>query len=191
MSKLAKPLPSQQELQEWFDYRDGDFYRKKGRRGAKAGSKAGHVHTDKQTGRQCIHVGFNQSGSKHKLYLIHRLIWAWHGKSLEPNQEIDHIDGNSLNNRIENLRAVSSKQNQENIKSSNKNSKSGVRGVCWDKPLKKWVAYITHNGEKKHLGVYVNKEDAIAARISAEKECFTHAPNRDNESVIVEKSGKK
>ena len=184
MSKLAIPLPSQQELQEWFDYRDGDLYRKKGRRGAKAGSKAGHVHTDKQTGRQYIHVGFN-----HKMYLIHRFIWAWHGNFLEPNQQIDHIDGNSLNNRIENLRAATHKQNCENRKGAQKNSKTGVKGVSWAKKAKKWEAQIQHNGTKKHLGYYETKEDAIAARIAAEKEYFTHAPNRDNESVIEKPSG--
>tara|TARA_R110000868_G_scaffold56253_1_gene174261 strand:- start:403 stop:948 length:546 start_codon:yes stop_codon:yes gene_type:complete len=180
MSKLATPLPSQQELQESFDYRDGDLYRKKGKGGVKVGSKAGTVHTNKQTGRQCVQVSFN-----YKLYLIHRFIWAWHGYSLEPNQEIDHVDGNSLNNCIENLRAVSSKQNNENRKSAQKNSKSGVKGVSWDKSTKKWYAQIQHNGKVKYLGLYENIEDAIAARIAAEKEYFTHAPNRDNELVIV------
>ena len=184
MSKLAIPLPSQQELQERFDYRDGDFYRKKKKRSIKAGSKAGTINTDKRTGKQCVRYKFN-----HKLYLIHRLIWAWHGYSLEPNQEIDHIDGNSLNNCIENLRATTHKQNCENRKGANKNSKSGEKGVRWHKATKKWEAYINHNGIKKHLGLYETKEDAIDARIEAEKECYTHAPNRDNESVIEKPSG--
>ena len=172
-------MPSQQELQEEFDYRDGDFYRKKvNSNNVKVGSKAGHVHTDKQTGRQYIKVRFN-----HKKYPIHRLIWAWHGNFLEPNQEIDHIDGNSLNNCIENLRATTHKQNCENRKGANKNSKSGVKGVSWAKNVKKWRAQIQNNGKVKNLGYYKNIEDAIAARIVAEKECYTHAPNRDNESV--------
>ena len=187
MSKLAKPMPSQQELQEWFDYRDGDLYRKKANNNrVKAGSKAGYVHTDSQTGRQYVKVCFN-----YQMYLIHRLIWARHGYSLEPNQQIDHIDGNSLNNHIENLRAATHKQNGENRKSAQKNSKSGVKGVSWYKSTKKWRAQIQYNGENKNLGYYETKEDAIAARIAAEKEYYTHAPNRDNELVIVEKSGKK
>ena len=172
-------MPSQQELQEWFDYKDGDFYRMKTNSNrVKVGSKVGYVNTNKQTGKQCIFVGFN-----HKMYLIHRLIWAWHGYSLEPNQEIDHIDGNSLNNCIENLRATTHKQNCENRKGANKNSKSGVKGVSWDKVAKKWYAQIQHNGKVKYLGLYETKEDAIDARIEAEKECFTHAPSRDDELV--------
>ena len=184
MSKLAKPMPSQQELQEWFDYRDGDFYWKKGRQGAKAGSKTGTVSTHKHTDKQYVQINFN-----YKKYLIHRLIWIWHGNSLEPNQEIDHIDGNSLNNRIENLRATTHKQNQENRKGANKNSKSGVKGVSWNKARKKWRAEIKYNGKSKHLGRYVNKEDAIAARIAAEKKYFTHAPDRDNELIVEKPSG--
>ena len=183
MSK-AIPLPSQQELQEWFDYRDGNLYRMKTNTNCvKAGSKVGTVCTNKRTGRQYVQVSF-----KRKFYYIHRLIWAWHGYSLEPKQEIDHVDGNSLNNCIENLRAATHKQNQENRKSANKNNKTGEKGVCLDKKAKKWCAYISHNGKliRSH---HETKEEARAARIAAEKECYTHAPNRDNESVIEKPSG--
>ena len=180
MGKLAKPMPSQQELQERFDYRDGNLWWKKANNNrVKEGSKAGSVHTNKQKGKQYVQIGFN-----HKMYLIHRVIWAWHGYSLEPNQEIDHIDGNSLNNCIENLRATTRKQNNENRKRANKNSKSGEKGVMKLRINRKskWCAQIQHNG-KVIRSDHETKEDAIAARIAAEKECFTHAPNRDNESV--------
>ena len=174
-----KPLPSQQELQEEFDYRDGNLWWKKTRQGVKVGSEAGCVRVD-----QYVQVRF-----KGKLYLIHRIIWAWHGYSLEPNQDIDHIDGNSLNNCIENLRAVTHKQNQENRKGTNKNSKSGIKGVRWHKDKKKWCAQISHNGKVIYLGYYENKDDARDARIEGEKEYFTHAPDRDNEVVTKKPSG--
>jgi len=178
MSK-AKPMPSQQKLQEWFDYRDGNLYWKKTNAYCvKVGDKAGCVKKD----IQYIQVGF-----KGKYYLIHRLIWAWHGYSLGPNQDIDHIDGNSLNNRIENLRPTSRKQNLENRKGANKNSKTGIKGVRKQKET--WRAEICHNGKKIYLGLYENIEDAKNARIAAEKKYFTHAPNRDNEVVIEKPSG--
>jgi len=180
-----KPLPSQQELQEEFDYRDGNFYRKKTNTNrVKVGSEAGCVNTNTQTGKQYVQVRF-----KGKIYFIHRLICVWHGHSLEPNQEVDHIDGDGLNNHIENLRPTSHKQNSENRKGANKNNINGVKGVCWHKGKKEWEAQITHNGKVIKLGYYVNKEDAIAARIAAEKEYFTHAPNRDNEVVTKKPSG--
>ena len=184
MSK-AKPMPSQQELQEGFDYRDGNlYYKKTNTNRIKVGSKAGYVHTNKHIDKQYVRVGFNYT-----MYRIHRLIWAWHGNSLEPNEEIDHIDGNSLNNRIENLRPTSRKQNGENRKGANKNSKSGEKGVGLCKKARKWKARIRHNKKDIFLGYYVNKEDAIAARIAAEKKYFTHAPNRDNEVVTKKPSG--
>jgi hypothetical protein len=180
-----KPLPSQQELQEEFDYRDGNFYRKKTNTNrVKVGSEAGCVNTNTQTGKQYVYVSF-----KGKIYSIHRLIWVWHGNSLEPNQDIDHIDGNSLNNRIENLRAASRKQNGENRKGANKNNINGVKGVCWHEPSKKWCAYIRHNGKLMHLGLYESIDDAIAARIEGEKKYFTNAPDRDNEVVTEKPSG--
>jgi len=180
----AIPLPSQQELQEGFDYRDGNLWWKETRGCVKVGSKAGYVNTNKRTGKQYGQVQF-----KGKIYFIHRLILAWHGYSLEPNQEVDHIDGNSLNNRIENLRPTSRKQNGENRKGANKNSKSGEKGVGLCKKARKWKARIRHNKKDIFLGYYVNKEDAIAARIAAEKKYFTHAPDRDNEVVTEKPSG--
>jgi len=177
-------MPSQQELQEGFDYRDGNLYWKKKTKGVRIGTKAGRVITHKRTGKQYIQVGL-----KRKYYLIHRFIWAWHGNFLEPNEDIDHIDGNSLNNCIENLRAVTRKQNNENTKTANKNSKSGVKGVCWHKGTKKWHAHIRHNGKLMHLGYHKNIDDARDARIEGEKKYFTNAPDRDNEVVTEKPSG--
>jgi len=180
MSK-ATLLPLQQELQEWFDYRDGNLYWKKTNAYCvKVGDKAGSVKKN----TQYIQVGF-----KGKVYYIHRLIWVWHGHSLEPNEDIDHIDGDGLNNCIENLRAVSHKQNHENRKTAQKNSKSGVKGVCWRKDREKWHAQICHNGKVIHLGYYKDIDDARVARIAAEKEYYTHAPDRDNEVVTKKPSG--
>lgn len=157
---------------------------KKTRQSVKVGSEAGRVITHKRTGKQYIQVGF-----KRKYYSIHRLIWVWHGNSLGPNQDIDHIDGNSLNNRIENLRPTSRKQNLENRKGANKNSKTGIKGVRKYKETRKWIAEICHNRKVIHLGLYESIDDAIAARIAAEKKYFTHAPNRDNEVVTEKPSG--
>jgi hypothetical protein len=52
-----------------------------------------------------------------------------------------------------------------------------------------WLAQIQHNGKKIYLGLYESIDDAIAARIAAEKKYFTHAPDRDNEVVTEKPSG--
>lgn len=60
---------------------------------------------------------------------------------------------------------------KDRIRSDNK---SGHKGVFWDKIRHKWEAYITHNGERIRLGRFNNKQDAINARLKAEKKYFTH-----------------
>lgn len=95
-------------------------------------------------------------------YPVHRLIWLIaYGEF--PKYYIDHIDGNRLNNRLENLRDVPAALNQKNRKKS-KNNTSGITGVHWDKVYKRWVANIKVNGKWVFLGGHINKEDAGKAR---------------------------
>ncbi|WP_236523018.1 HNH endonuclease, partial [Escherichia coli] len=72
---------------------------------------------------------------------------------------VDHIDGNTSNNSIKNLRLASKAESSFN-KGMFKNNTSGVKGVYWDKRNKKWMAYGTINGKMKNLGRYSSIEDA-------------------------------
>jgi len=63
-----------------------------------------------------------------KNYLVHRVIWLLSYK-VWPSQQLDHKDGNVLNNRLGNLRDVSCRENQQNRKTARKDSGTGVRGV--------------------------------------------------------------
>lgn len=83
---------------------------------------------------------------------------------IDDNIQIDHIDNNGLNNKLENLRAVTSSINQRNkpLQSSNK---TGINGVNWHTSAKKWQARITDlNGKRIDLGRYDNFEDAVKIR---------------------------
>lgn len=64
-------------------------------------------------------------------FAVHRIVWALH-HPVNNDKLIDHIDGNSWNNRIENLREVTHAINSRNMK-KNKTNKSGVTGVCFKK----------------------------------------------------------
>lgn len=75
--------------------------------------------------------------------------------------QIDHIDGNGLNNQKSNLRFVTVRQNAQNKKNINKTSK--YPGVRWDKDRNKWRANIYINGKTKHLGRFESEEDAFCA----------------------------
>lgn len=102
-----------------------------------------------------------------RLYQAHRLAWL-HYYGTWPKNQIDHINRIRTDNRIANLREVTNKQNQQN-KSKSSNNTSGYLGVHWYKRYSKWVAQITHNQKKVHLGSFTTLEAAISARKAAEK----------------------
>jgi hypothetical protein len=107
-------------------------------------------------------------------YYVHRLAFlAMTGEM--PDGDIDHIDGDGLNNQWSNLRIVSHKQNMMN-KQIYKTNRSGCPGVSWTNTWQKWVARINDkDGKRVSLGYYQRLEDAVAARRQAEKEHSYHA----------------
>lgn len=85
--------------------------------------------------------------------------------------EIDHADRSRLNNCKNNLRIVPHRINNQNSKLRVNSHRSGFIGVNWNKDKQKWTATI-YRGKRYYQGSYVNKEDAIKARLRAEKELF-------------------
>lgn len=95
-------------------------------------------------------------------FRAHRLIWKLvHG--IEPD-EIDHIDGNPLNNRLSNLRSCSRQQNACNTKPR---SVSGLKGVSLHRLSGLWRARIFANGKAFMLGYFKSPEEAHAAYVTA------------------------
>jgi hypothetical protein len=89
-----------------------------------------------------------------------------------PNgMQVDHIDGDTLNNRRSNLRLATHTQNQQN-KRRYKNNTSGFKGVYWDKQCLKWKALIAVNGKRKLLGLFNTPELAHSAYCAAANEHF-------------------
>lgn len=83
-----------------------------------------------------------------------------------PSGEIDHISGCRIDNRMRNMRDVTSSDNGKNSALSSIN-KSGFTGVHWNKRCSKWVANIGVNGKNKYLGSFPDINEAIAARAAA------------------------
>lgn len=81
---------------------------------------------------------------------------------------VDHVNGDKLDNRRENLRHVSPSANQVNRKQKNRNNTSGVRGVSRHSQCDRWVAQITVKGKNRYLGLFKTLPEAIAARKRAE-----------------------
>lgn len=114
-----------------------------------------------------------KSGTK-KLLQLHKLITNTNGDKI-----IDHINRDKKDNRKENLRVCTARENCIN-RGMLKNNTSGTMGVCFDKSRNKWTATIVINNKNKHLGRYENIEDAIIARLKAELKYFRKefAPQR-------------
>lgn len=143
-------------------------------RKAKVGEIAGCVY--RSNGK-----AYRKIGIDNKRYVCHQIVWL-HQKGEWPSMYIDHIDGNGLNNRIENLRLVTRAENQRNMKRRCHN-KSGATGVWWCQERKRWCAYIFFNGKKVHLGRYTEISEAISARKQAEKEFGFH-PNHGSDRPL-------
>lgn len=75
---------------------------------------------------------------------------------------VDHIDGNTLNNQKDNLRAVSHRQNLRNQQLQS-NTSSKFKGVCFVKASGKWIAGIKINYRRINLGTYSSEEEAAFA----------------------------
>jgi hypothetical protein len=144
-----------------------------------ANKKAGHPHND------------NPHGSGYITWTIHllkrhriaaRLAWfMYYGEW--PEDQIDHINGNSIDNRIENLRDVTDVENSRNLSISSYN-KTGVMGVNLTS-RGKFRARIKVYGKETALGCYSTLEEAAAARKEAEKKYGFHE-NHGRETVNAE-----
>lgn len=104
--------------------------------------------------------------------MAHRLAWLY-VTGVWPEHQIDHIDGDGLNNRWDNLREVTNQENQQNRKRMSRNT-SGVIGVSFDKGMQKWSARIKAAGKYQYLGCYDKLEDAAKARKDAEEKYGFH-----------------
>lgn len=97
---------------------------------------------------------------------LHRLIM-----SFPDGMDVDHINGDKLDNRKVNLRACTRSQNIMNIRTVSKNN-IGIRGVFYRKSRDAYISRIMINGKSKFLGYFKSAELAKQARITAELELF-------------------
>jgi len=151
-----------EELDSTFKYdkETGLLTWKKNRRKTSIGKEAGN-----DTAAGYRELTLHRDGNRYRLF-THRVAWILtHGKW--PEKQIDHINGNTKDNRLVNLREVSNQENHKNMK-RHKGNKSGATGVYWSKAASKWQAYICIDGKQTYLGVFEDKEEAFKIRRDAE-----------------------
>lgn len=160
-------MPTQERLKDLFDYETetgrllntGRAYYNKTRVGLNAG------FPDK--------LGYRRIGIDGTYHGYHRCVWVYHNGVIPERGEIDHVDHDPTNNRIENLRLTNKDGNLHNKRLS-KNNTAGRVGIYAERG--RWRAMIGDKGKLIHLGTFVSKRDAIAAREAAEMQYGYH-PN--------------
>lgn len=146
---------TQEELKNTFYYEDGNLFFKpfigtRNRVSRLSNRKAGHKNKE----------GYYQMRLQHQRMYLHRMIFLYHYGYLP--EQVDHIDGNRGNNRIENLRAADYVLNSCNSKKRNDNT-SGVKGVWYCNRRNRWLAQFQYNKKKTHVGSFLSKEEAAQA----------------------------
>jgi hypothetical protein len=153
-------------LHELFEYKDGELYWKV--------ATTNRYGANRKAGFYCQN-GYRYIGLMGKRYKTHRLIWMMHHGDMP--EIIDHINRDSLDNRIENLRPATKAQNCQNNKK--RINESGSRNVHQNKKTKKWTVRIAVNKKNIHIGSFEDFElaefVAMEARNKYHKEFASHA----------------
>lgn len=142
------------ELKKWLHYSPlaGVFEWRRSGHAIRAGALAGSI---------CKDTGYIEVRLRGKHYKAHHLAW-FYMTGVWPESDIDHKDGDRTNNAFGNLRLATKSQNQWNKRLS-KTSTSGVKGVSYDRPTRKWRATVGVDDKKVHVGLFKTKEEAEAA----------------------------
>ena len=179
--KAAK-LPNKDYLDECLDYNEdtGVFTWRNRPRSHFKSTRGCRIWNSRFSNTQAGSVKKTNNGKSYlkigidgKILFAHRLAIVFITGGIDVDMEVDHIDGDGLNNKKSNLRIVTRSENQKNLRKPSTNS-SGAVGVCWSKKSKKWQAQIRKKGKQIHLGFFDSISSAIKARKIAEIELFYH-----------------
>jgi hypothetical protein len=161
---MADQIISQEYLREIFDYKDGKlFYKNKTHKFSKIkiGDEVGSLYSN----------GYLNVKLHQKPYPIHRIIFMMFNGFFP--KTTDHIDGNKLNNRIENLRECDHVTNGYNRKLGTNNT-SGHKNVVWSKKLKKWRVTLLVNKKFNDFGYFDDLELASLVALEARNKYHKH-----------------
>lgn len=145
----AHPLPPQIDLSATFILDSGS---KSGVSWRRNGRRAGCV----------THHGYWRVTLRGRYLLVHRIVWTLATGRDPVGFQIDHIDGDGLNNALTNLRLATASENGRN-RSAERGAQSQLKGVSRCRRSGRWRAYIGHSGSSRALGTYGTEVEAARA----------------------------
>lgn len=158
MNCMIKKLPSKEMIFEFFEYdRENGIFLWRSHwdypaRMRLTGKKAGTLNKK----------GYYEIGFQYERFLLHRLIWFIENGT-EPDN-VDHINGNPKDNRIQNLRSATHRSNHQNKKW---HREGRLVGASWTAKLDKWQSQAWIGGKKVYLGVFSTELEAHQAYCKA------------------------
>ena len=145
-------------IRDLFDYNasTGDLLWKSPKGGVAKGREAGYIN----------HYGYRRVGIQGMEHAAHRVVWAYHfGKW--PDSEIDHLNGVRHDNRIDNLRDVSRRGNNQNKVCHRRGNMFGATMRKDSFRRKPWQAQIVIDGKGVYIGSYATEQEAHEAYLKA------------------------
>lgn len=119
--------------------------------------------------------GYGQFWDGTRNVLAHRYSFELNVGPIPDSLQLDHrVTCPKRCVNYDHLRLTTNKQNNENRASAQANSKTGIRGVSWDRNAGKWLGRVKHNGVHIHVGLFPDIEEAERAVIAKRCELFTH-----------------
>lgn len=142
----------------------------------KIGGKSPKWRSDRWNKRYCsieagcadVQAGYVRVSIFDQHHYAHRIIWTMCVGNIPAGMEIDHIDGDRSNNRIQNLKLASTADNAKNTRLHSNNT-SGVNGVFWNQQRQKWQSQAQVDGRSMHIGFFKSKDAAAQARAAANR----------------------
>ncbi|MGN6768265.1 MAG: HNH endonuclease [Rhizobiaceae bacterium] len=177
----AKPLPSPEVLRQLLRYEPetGKLFWRKRKVELFPSDRACNSWNARYAGQEALfkieEYGYRRGMIFGRMHLAHRVIWAMHNDRW-PAAQVDHVNGDRLDNKIENLREATPQENSCNRR-SHRNGTSRFLGVYHHKVTGKWAATIASKGNVLHLGLFSSEREAAIAYDTAARDkhgAFAH-----------------
>jgi hypothetical protein len=151
----ANKFPSPEELHSLLRYEGGNlFWRERGN------GKFDKQFANKEAGCKKRPDGYSVIAYGKSHLMIHRAVWTMFNRQLAKGEDIDHINGDRGDNRIENLRICSRAENLRNSQRRKDNS-SGFKNVNWNAATESWRVKFFIDGKTKCFGLYKDLDEAV------------------------------